>query len=418
VLDVAWAWPSRATVDTFKSIPKRLRETPLRARDGKQLCAALAEELRTTGVVLELGGVSCRPRGGALMSADALDAVPPGKNYRLRLDRQGGRAVGVLTIARFVDPGDDGWRGFGAAMKELAGIELVIVDMQRAEGDDPRAGFAVLAALGLEDYQRAYLQPASFRDNELARTARANVRDLQEPPRERGLWSRFPTGDAVMRIARTIVPGIERPTKPVATRLLAGPACGRACQLVIALAQWQGTEVHGGFENRMSGDEHGAVRLPHSGIVARFPTASYGPYLIGINARPHANADQAKTVLATLHTIARTRSESLAWRTRPLPDCARLPDDPSVLDAKSHGCPATAATLRASIRFSVEASTAKRFLATCMGLAVGSAMDLGVDGASLVTVSGRRSGLAQAARAPFVQSVSWDCEVSPDHRGE
>jgi hypothetical protein len=282
-LDEAWAWSSRATKDTVDSYRSRLREVPRDARSVRQMCELAAEPLRLSGIELTLDGQPCATPLGPTKAIGELDRVPSGRNYQLRIDGAADHAVGVLTIVRFVDPKDPGWAGFRDAMTQLATLDFVIVDVQHAEGDDPRAGFAVLAALGLEKYSESYLRPAVFRDGPLAQTARANHAQLvpNESPRDRTLWSSFATADDIKRIAHDLVPALARSTRALAPWFLVGPDCGRGCQLMLALARQQGVEMESGVGNRVSGDELGKIRLPHSGIVATFPTVAYGPDVLG-----------------------------------------------------------------------------------------------------------------------------------------
>jgi hypothetical protein len=418
-IDTAWAWPSRATIDTFQAIPGYLRDIPLHAHDAATECAQLAEQLRTTGIRLSLGGTSCSTPTRATPAGDlgTLDPVPADRNFHLRIERAADHAVGILTISRFADLTDPGWQGFAETMRELATLELVIVDVQHAGGEDPRAGFAVLAALGLEHLQSAYLRPAEVRDNDLAKVARANAQRLfpaTPPPRDRVLWSSFPTDADVKRIAREVAPEGSRSTRPVAVQFLFGAGCASGCQLMLQLARWQGVELFGTTEERLSGDELGAIRLPHSGIIATFPTASYGPYLIGPLSAAYQSgpADLATTLLARLHKLGHERAEAIAWRTRPLPDCRELPIDRKLLDAKTNGCRPAApqAVETISLFFAIEGETAQRFLATCPGITVGSTLNVGANGSSIATIGGSADALSRVFGAPFVLHGEWPCK--------
>jgi hypothetical protein len=412
-IEEAWAWSSRSTIESFRALPGYLQETPLAAKDAKGLCDGLAMALRNTGIKLELGG-RCGQPAQPFVAVGDLDQVPANRNYLWRIERTPDHEVGILTISTFAEPKDPGWGGFAQALKALATTELLIVDLQHARGDDPRAGFALLAALGLEDYSRTYLRPPMFRDGAIAKTARDNARAMKAsaaPARSPTLWQSF-AGDAdIVRIAREVVPGIERKTRAGALRVFVGPDCGRACQLVVRLARWQGLDISGTFEDA-SGDELGVIRLPHSGIIATIPTASYGPYVMGPLEHCDWPAGYAKTLLAGLHAMGHRRAEMLAWRTRPLPSCASLPIDRARFERKVSGCLPRPLPkgVGMSLSMSVDAVTAKRFLATCTGLSVGLAMDLGYAGRSTVVVTGSIEVISQALAAPFEVHGEWGCE--------
>jgi len=234
--------------------------------------------------------------------------------------------------------------------------------------------------------------------------------------RSRTLWSSFSKIADFLRIAREVVPGIIR-TKPVTVpiRFLVGPDCGRACQLVAHLAQSQGYDLIGGFDDA-SGDEWGSIRLPHSGIIARFPTASYGPYIFGPTTGPTLPPDYAKTLLAGMHQIGQAVTASHAWRTRALPDCAKLVASRSIVRQRVTEClpdPLPNA-MGLMMSFNVEAVTAVRFLKTCPGLSIGSAIDVGYVGGSTVSVIGSAEAISRALQAPFQVQASWGCEPDLD----
>jgi hypothetical protein len=413
----AWAWSSRQTVDSFKALPHYMRDGAKHASDAPALCAGLGEALRNTGVIVELGGVRCGRASGAATAPGTLDTVPANRNYLVRFDAAKDHEIAIVTIAHFVDPADPGWKGFADAMRKVAKHDFVIVDLQHADGDDPRAGFAILAALGREDYDRAYLQRAMFRDGPAAKAARAAFATLPgtaPAARDRKLWSTFTTGNDVKRIAREVVPGIARATPALKSPVLVGPDCGRACQLVVGLVRWSGVDIAGSFDNTVSGDELGALQLPHSGIVATFPTAAYGTYIIGELERQQLPAGYSATLLAGLHDIAHRRADSTAWQTRRLPVCAKLPVDPKAL-GKASGCfsatpPAANAVESVELKLSIDAMTATKFLSSCNLQGVHSGMDMGVDGSSWVTIIGTRTEILRVLAAPFVSSASWPCE--------
>ena len=116
--------------------------------------------------------------------------------------------------------------------------------------------------------------------------------------------------------------------------------------------------------------------LPHTGIVARFPTASYG--------RVRAAHPQAPE----LHDAAGEPRGCL----------------PDPLPAKM--------MLRLSTK--VEAQTATRFFATCPQLAVHASQDEGILGESSVTVSGTPEAISRALQAPFGVHATWGCEPELD----
>ena len=376
------------------------------------MCDQLAQQLRSTGISVALGAVCGAP--AAPVAVGALDTVPANRNYRWRIEQEQGHAIGILTIRGFVDPQDPGWAGFATAMTDLATTDLLIVDLQNAGGDDPRAGFAVIAALGLEDYARSSYRAPMFRDTPLAKTIRANVTPAI-PARSRTLWSSFSAEGDLVRIAREVVPGIIRTKRPLAMRMLVGPGCGRACQLVVRLVRFQGADLFGSFADA-SDDELGAIRLPHTGIVARFPTASYGPYVIGPLEERSLPKDYAKSLLAGLHNIATTRAAAFAWRTRKLPSCATLPASRAVVRKRVHECLPDPLPAKMMLRQStkVEAPTATRFFATYPQLVVHASQDEGILGESSVTVSGTPEAISRALQAPFGVHATWGCEPELD----
>lgn len=408
-LDEAWAWSSRSTSDSVRALPERLRRAAAAAKTAPELCESLAEALRSTGIALELGAPCGRTH--TYTAVGPLDAVPASRNYRWRVEREGSHRIGILTIGNFVDPSDPGWAGFGAALQALSTTELVIVDLQNARGDDPRAGFALLAAIGREDYDRAYVRAPMFRDGPLAKAARANVA-TPVPARSRTLWSTFATEADMRRIAREVVPGIGRSTPALKPSILVGPSCDRACQLVVHLAR-STTSVLGTCPDA-SGDEWGEIRLPHSGIVARFPTASYGPYISELDG-PALPANYAKTVLRGLHELARTREVSRAWSRRKLPSCASIPPRPSLARTRVSGClDLRATTLALSLELPVDAATAERFLKTCPGLTIEGAVEDSERGASSVNVTGSPAAVSRALQAPFGAFGNVGCEPTYD----
>lgn len=415
-LDEAWAWSSRSTKDAVASNRGYLRDVPLKATDAKTMCELIAEVLRTGGVTLDLGGTRCkRWAPPPPVSVKQLDTVPAGRNYQLRIDKAKDHEVGVLTISHFVDPSDAGWKGFADDLRRLQSLELILVDAQNADGDDPRAGFAVLAALGAEDYDSAYFRSASVKDTDIAKAARANFQKLvpnAPPVRSRTLWSSFPTPADVERIAREVVPGLDRPGRPVKWDLLTGPDCGRACQLMVQLVRLR-SDLYGSFDDRSSGDEYGAIRLPHTGIVVTFPTVAYGPYVMSLSEGRQLPAELAKGLLDGLHAIGHDRAESFAWRSKPLPDCAKLTPNRKLLESKATGCrkPVAAGTVE-NVRFwmSVEATTAKKFFDGCPALEAHGSMESMINGTSEFTVYATGDAIEQAASAPFVTHVLWECE--------
>jgi hypothetical protein len=411
-INEAWAWSSRSTIDSLRTLPHGLHEAAFAAKDAQTLCDGLAQQLRNTGIIVELGTV-CGPVA-IPVAAGALDTVPANRNYRWRIEREKDHSVGILTIANFADRTDAGWAGFGKAMKELATTELVIVDLQEARGDDPRTGFALLAAIGFEDYARSSYRAPMFRDGTIAKTVRANVAS-PPTPRSRTLWSSFSTEADLVRIAREVVPGITRTTRPTLLRVLLGPNCARACQLVVRLVRFQGVELLGSFDDA-SGDEWGAIRLPHSGIVARFPTASYGPYVLGpLEARVTPGTNVAKQVLSGAHQLGRTLAASRAWRKRKLPSCASFTPSRALAQKRITGCTPRPLpdSMGLSMELEVEAQTAERFLKTCPGLTLGYAMDA-PHGRSWVSVSGTVEAISRALQAPFGAHASWGCPKTID----
>lgn len=417
-LTQAWAHDAAATPEVVPRVLGSLREVVWQERETRDFCRALAEQA-SHRFEIALGGQPCRPQV-ALAPVVPLDPVPPGKHFAWRLERDGQSEIGRLTIDRFAPPDDPGWDGFSDVLAALAEVDVVVIDLQRARGDDFRMGLAVLAALGTTG-PGAPVLPHWFpavRDNPYAEVMRRNHAARAGAawrPRDRAMWLPLrSTGDA-LALARTLSPrqrATDRP--PPGLSFIAGAGCESACQLVVWLANdpFRVLASTAQVPDRLSGDEPGTIRLPHSGIDVTFPTVSYGPLLGG--AIPAVlGSDLATTVLAPAHELARRRAEIVHWRTAARPTCTHVDPLPGVLETKAPRCihrPGLPDPSTFYVELALDEPLGRAFLETCPGARVQSVRLDERAGKSDAILELPRDELARLASAPFVRKVYEHCE--------
>jgi hypothetical protein len=416
----AWAFESRATQESVVGNFKREHDLPLHVRSASELCGQLAETHRNSGIVFSLGGARCLTpydHAAPLPVKDTfeLPADAGWHVYRWAIDRTAASAVGVLTIRHFVgtpttEP--QAWGDFAGVLHELEDQADVVVDLQDAEGDDPRVGFAILAALGLD--APSFYRPAVAHDDDFAKIARHNrAVSRLERVRSRQEWFAFQTLDDIWRIAAEIgVPKHAR-TRPLHhVTFLIGPGCAIACQLVVKLARDQRNVAIVGpaITDTVAGDDHGVIRLPHSGIEVVFPTVSYGPYTIGPLGSPWGVSPMSRTdVIAQLHRDGDARAGAATWDTQPPIDCATLPATATGLATKRGGCFSDRGSV--SVRLSASVAVAQRFFASCPSTTIGTTVGPLADGSLIMWIAAPADTLARIANAPFVRAVEWECPV-------
>jgi len=413
-MDEAWPREVTSTPEYARMLRDRARELPRGGGKSRAtFCYELAEAYRSPGFTVALDGKRCgSPRVHPAPAIRA--AIPADRNFVWhRAD-----AVGVLAIQRFAPPDDPGWAGFADALHELATTSVAVLDLQAATGDDPRAGFAVLAALGFDTFKRNPPRPMVARDTPLAEVVRANHKTLHPDAtsRPRALWQAFATEAAIVDAGRAAFP-VTRTAPTVKIAVVAGSGCERACQLIASLSQSQNrVELASttGVEDRLNGDELGTLRLPHSGLEVTFPTVAYGTVYGGSVYGSHvAGADLVDGEVVALQRIATQRAEHDHWEQAALPDCRELPADDAALRTKRSGCFADRATSGVSLILHLGDARTRTFIESC-GLMVGSVISDPVEGITIATANGPREAIERLAHAEFVQVIEWECPMYPE----
>ncbi|MEO8548998.1 MAG: hypothetical protein ABI678_03475 [Kofleriaceae bacterium] len=411
-MDEAWPAQVTSTPEYARLLRDRARELPRGGgKSTEAFCDELAEAYRSAGFVVAFDGERCgspRVHPGPPIRA----AIPADRNYAWHRDG----AVGVLAIQRFAPPQDPGWTGFPDALHELAATGVAVIDLQAATGDDPRVGFGVLAALGLETFTRNPPRPMVARDTPLAEVVRRNHQKLHPDAtaRPRALWQGF-SAAAAIRAANPLP--ITRPAPAVKIAVVVGTGCDRACQLIASLAQFQMlVELASttGVEDQLNGDEPGTLRLPHSGLEVTFPTVAYGTvYGGGVFGSHGAGVDLVKAEVSALQRVADQRAEHDHWNDAALPDCRELPVDDAALRTKRSGCFKDQPQTSVSLILSLGDARTRTFIESC-GLTVGSIISNPNEGETIATASGSYDAVQRLSHAPFVRMVEWDCPMHLD----
>jgi hypothetical protein len=415
ILDKAWAaGPAEMSYDV-SYVRERIRRLAERPSTIADFCEGLVGALHNTPLRVAVGGERCNTTSLVVTPpTPPLRAPEPGRNYAWHVEGEGeDTPIGVLTITRFVDPADPGWQGIDGVLRQLATVDLVLIDLQAATGDDPRVGFAILAALGFDREVRVH--PPMFRDGPYAEVARGNRG--ASTARSRQLWSAFGTANEIERIARSISP-VSRPApeRVVVASVVVGSQCERACQLIAALADRNERHVvmAGWVAAQIGFDEYGLVRLPHSTIEVALPTAWYG-VATGVVGRLHAETRTPAEQLAQLTAIATVNPDAVAWRRRPVLDCATLAPDPSPSVGGCTQLPADpASVVSVFVKVGIDEDVARRFFATCPGLTLGTVLGDPIKRTTLVTLTAPAGTLARVASAPFVTRIETGCRMYPD----
>jgi hypothetical protein len=440
IVDVAYldhvleaAWPD-ATNAIGLILRDRARDAPLMAHTRRALCDELGRQYYTAPIHFAIGGQPCLGRR-ALSTPEPLVEVPSDRNYGLRIDRVPASAdaadteVAVLAIARFADPSDPGWGGFGDVLRELATRDLVVLDLQAARGDDPRMGFAVLAALGRQDLANLGWRAPATKDGPYARVARANLAvhgPSPRPPRSRAVWTSFGDPRELAAIAQTLSAPVRDRDHPLAMlSVIVGDGCESACGLVAEVAHlasgaspMASVDVVGAATPGLRGDEYGLVRLPGSGIDVMFPTATYGPTIVGESLGGAAPPPGfTRQILAGMHRIAAQRGQERSWSAQPLPECRTLTPDPVASGRKIVGCapqgeydghpPPTSSLL---VNIALDEVHARTFLASCPELVVGTLIHSALHG-TIASLTTSAATLERLAAAPFVRQLEWECPM-------
>ena len=417
---IAEAWPRITTTPEMAGMMRdRGREVASRATTLAEFCDQLAEAYRFGDVRMSLGDKRCGSSRVRPAEAQRIAAISQGRNYEWHRDTRDAVSVGVLSIARFAPPDDPGWAELPAALRELAAEDFVVIDLQAATGDDPRVGFAVLASLGLEHFQRNPPRSMIARDTPMAEIVRANyvARHPEVHARSREVWRSFDTETAIHTLGHAIA-AVERQTPAVHVVFVVGSGCDPACQMIASLAQFQnGVELASvsGVEDKLNGDELGMIRLRHSGVEVTFPTVAYGTAWGGEvlgSYVPGANMMQAS--LDASHRSAASRAEAAHWNAAELVPCRSLPVDDVALDRKRSGCfqsPPERASL--ALMLVLGSDRARSWLTSC-GVTVGTVLTNATTGETIATVDGAHAAIAQLAHAPFVQVIEWSCPVYPN----
>jgi hypothetical protein len=422
---LASAWPE-AGDDLGRVVRERARDAPLTARTGAALCDELARQTLPTSIRFRIGGRPC-PAGLATIDAplDPLLEVPSGRNYGFRIDGE----VAVLAIARFADPADAGWDGFGDVLRDLATRDLVALDLQRTRGDDPRMGFAVLAALGREGVDHLGWRAPAASDGPYAQVARANLAahaPAEREPRSRALWATFGEPGDPAAIAHALSPVTRDPTRRLAMlSVVIGRDCEAACRLVAVIAHLASgappalrVELVGAAPG-VAGDERGLVRLPRSGVEVTFPTATYGPTIASGELGNRAMPGFATQIVPALQLVADQRAEARAWNARPVPACGALAPDLHALAQKLGGCAPTDLRLgkatpgphTVTLELALDQAYARKFLAGCPDLTVGSSVHDELHGLTIASVTVPVTTMERLAAATFVHRLEWPCQA-------
>lgn len=291
-----------------------------------------------------------------------------------------------------------------------------MIDLQAASGDDPRAGFSVLAALGLDTFERNPPRPMVARDTPMAEVVRANHRQLhpEDTSRPRALWATFDSQAAIFAAAPFSVTRTERIVK---VAVVEGTGCERACQLIASLAQFQDrVELASttGVEDHLNGDELGTIRLPHSGLEVTFPTVAYGTRSGGSVFGSHVpGVDVVAGEVKSLARIAAQRAEQDRWEHTALPDCRELPADEVALRTKRSGCFQDQPNNQISLILSLSDARTRELLTAC-GLTVGSVISNPIEGITIATASGPRDAIQRLSHAEPVKMIEWSCPMYPD----
>jgi hypothetical protein len=403
MLDAAYPPPHRPL---YELQTKRAREIADNGATRRQFCERLAAEYRPSSIDFVIGGTVCGGGRRARFRPPS-DAKPLHRNYSWRVERDGGGEVGILTITRFAAPDDAGWAEFGAALRQVASADVVAVDVENAPGDDPRMGFALLAALGLQDFARVRLRPLVARDNAFAEVARRNLASRQKTaPRSRTLWSQFDSAGEVARLGRSLAPTARAAELGHAT-FVEGAGCEAACQMLVALARPQRNVevVHNvTLDDRLSGDERGLVRLPHSGVEVTFPTVAYSPNEGGnAGTRYSGDGSLVPEAVARLGRLAGARREYAKWSALK-PVCASLPPAPAAPRSRGWCEDAKESPATALVGLSLDEASARNFLGSC---AASTALILAAPqrGHTIAIATAPTDVLDRIASAPFVTDV-------------
>jgi hypothetical protein len=409
-LDEAWP-PVTSTPEAARGMRDRARELP---RNGdlqrRRFCDELAEAYRSSGFEVALDGKRCgSPRVKPAPPIRA--AIAQDRNYGWHRDG----AVGVLAIQRFAPPDDPGWKGLADALHELAATGVAVIDLQAATGDDPRVGFAVLAALGLQTFKRNPPRPMVARDTPLAEVVRTNHKSLYSgaTSRSRALWQGFATEGAIVEAGHAAF-DVTRTSPTVKVAVVVGTGCERACQLIASLAQFQDRvelASTSGVEDLLNGDELGTIRLRRSGLEVTFPTVGYGTVYGGSVFGSHvAGVDLVAGEVVALQHIAEQRADHDHWEQAALPDCRELPADDSALSHKRSGCVTDTPNSDVSLLMSIGDVRARTFIESC-GLRVGSVISNPNEGITIATAHGTREAIERLSHAEFVKMVEWSCPM-------
>jgi hypothetical protein len=427
---LAEAWPD-ADEPMGELVRDRARDAPLTARTAKSLCEELARQMHDVGLAFSVAGRPCAG-AGAPAATEPLAEIPDGKNYAYRIDHAAGENgapdtdVPVLAIARFVDPSDAGWDGFGDVVADLAKRDVVMLDLQRARGTDPRMGFALLTALTRTNTDNLGWAAPRTSDSAYAQVARANLaaRGPVPPPRSRALWTSFGGPRDVAALSPIVTP--RRGARLAQLDVIVGRDCEAACGVIASVAALASgpypaarVDLIGGVASSPRDDELGLIRLPRSGVEVTFATAVYGPSLLATSQYAGPAAGFAATAMHQLHWLASTRAQARTWNAGPLPACKDLSSDLAAL-RKVGGCPPSwifdgpqAAPGNISVIGSIalDAAHTKEFLDGCPGIRASSWIFDELHGDTLVSIDGPPAAVARVASAPFTRELEWDCPL-------
>jgi hypothetical protein len=428
---LAEAWPD-ADGPMGELVRDRARDAPLTAHTAGALCDELARQMHNVGLTFAIAGRPCGGSRAAAQPVEPLAEIPDGKNYAYRIDHAAGENgapdtdVPVLAIARFVDPADAGWDGFGDVLADLATRDVVMLDLQNAEGSDPRMGFAILTAFTRTNTDNLGWAAPRSSDSAYAQVARANLaaRGPVPPPRSRALWAGFGAPRDLAALSPVTVPA--RAERLAQLDVIVGRDCEAACGVIASVAVLASgpfpsarVDLLGGVAASPRDDELGVIRLPKSGIEVTFATAIYGPSLLATSEFVAPQPGFAAASLHGLHLLASTRAQARTWSAGPLPACKDLSSDLAALH-KVGGCPPSwifdarqAAPPNVSVMGSIalDAVHTKEFLDGCPGVRTTMLLSDDLHGDTLISIDGDAAAVARVASAPFTRELEWSCPM-------